>query len=93
LSGSAQPPHLAAGGKSAAAVPTPKECLKNVECFAWTIEAEEALDKLKRILTTASILMPPRPVAPLLLYVAATTQVVSAAIVVERPEEGHALLV
>jgi hypothetical protein len=28
-----------------------------------------------------------------LIYVAATTQVVSAAIVVERREEGHALLV
>jgi hypothetical protein len=29
----------------------------------------------------------------LLIYVAATTQVVSAAIVVERREEGHALLI
>jgi hypothetical protein len=29
----------------------------------------------------------------LLLYVAATTQVISVAVVVERPEEGHALLV
>jgi hypothetical protein len=28
-----------------------------------------------------------------LIYVAATTQVVSAAIVVERREEGHALLI
>jgi len=43
------------------------------------------------MLTTAPILVPPRPVKPLLLYVAATTQVVSAAVVVERPEEGHAL--
>ena len=43
------------------------------------------------MLTTAPILVPPRPVEPLLLYVAATTQVVSAAVVVERPEEGHAL--
>ena len=30
---------------------------------------------------------------PLLLYVAATTQVVSAALVVEREEEGHVLKV
>ena len=30
---------------------------------------------------------------PLFLYVAATTQVVSAVVVVERQEEGHALLV
>jgi hypothetical protein len=65
--------------------------LKKVECFAWTIEAEEALDNLKKALATALILVPTRPAEPLLLYVAATTQVVSAAVVVERPEEGHAL--
>jgi hypothetical protein len=35
--------------------------------------------------------MPPRDGEPLYLYVAATTQVVSAVIVVERTEEGHAL--
>ena len=40
---------------------------------------------------TDPILVAPRPAKPLLLYVAATTQVVSAAVVVERPEEGHAL--
>jgi len=65
--------------------------LKKAERFTWTIEAEEALDKLKRMLTTAPILVPPRPAEPLLLYVVATTQVVSVAVVVERPEEGHTL--
>ena len=35
--------------------------------------------------------MPPTDGEALLVYVAATTQVVSAAIVVERQEEGHAL--
>jgi len=59
--------------------------------LTWTIKAEEALDKLKRMLTTAPIVIPPRPTEPLLLYVTATTQVVSAAVEVERPEEGHAL--
>ena len=59
--------------------------------MTWTIKAEEALDKLKRMLTTAPIVIPPRPTEPLLLYVTATTQVVSAAVEVERPEEGHAL--
>jgi hypothetical protein len=39
------------------------------------------------------ILVPLTEAEPLLLYVAATTQVVSAAIAVERKEEGHALLV
>ena len=35
--------------------------------------------------------MPPADGEALLVYVAATTQVVSAAVVVERQEEGHAL--
>ncbi|XP_021303742.1 uncharacterized protein LOC110430401 [Sorghum bicolor] len=65
--------------------------LKKAERFTWTLEAEEALDNLKRTLTTAPILVPPRPAEPLLLYVTAMTQVVRAAVVVERPEEGHAL--
>jgi hypothetical protein len=37
------------------------------------------------------ILVPPAAGEALLIYVAATTQVLSAAIVVERREEGHAL--
>jgi len=58
--------------------------LKKVERFSWTPEAEEALDNLKKMLTSAPVLFPPQPVEPLLLYVASTTQVVSAAVVVER---------
>jgi hypothetical protein len=65
--------------------------LKKHECFFWTVEAEEALDKLKATLAHAPILTPPQGGEPLYLYVAATTQVVSAVIVVERTEEGHAL--
>jgi len=65
--------------------------LKKAERFTGTIEAEEALNKLKRMLTAAPILVPPRPAEPLLLCVAATTQVISVAVVVERLEEGHAL--
>jgi hypothetical protein len=37
----------------------------------------------------ALILMPPTDKEPLLLYIAATTQVVSDAIMVERQAEGH----
>ena len=33
--------------------------LKKAECFAWTVEVEEALNKLKRMLTTTLILAPP----------------------------------
>jgi hypothetical protein len=65
--------------------------LKKHERFSWTTEAQDALDKLKASLTHAPILTPPQDGEPLQLYVAATTQVVSAVIVVERMEEGHAL--
>ena len=47
----------------------------------------------KQLLTKAPILVPPTKVERLMLYSAATTQVVSAALVVEREEEGHALKV
>jgi hypothetical protein len=49
------------------------------------------MDKLKVTLAHSSILAPPQKGEPLYLYVTATTQVVSAVIVVERIEEGHAL--
>jgi hypothetical protein len=65
--------------------------LKKHEHFSWTAEAQDALDKLKTMLAHAPILTPPQDSEPLYLYVAATTQVVSAVIVVERTEEGHAL--
>jgi ribonuclease HI len=64
--------------------------LKKHERFSWTAEAQEALDKLKASLTHAPVLTPPQDGEPLYLYMAATTQVVSAVIVVERTE-GHAL--
>jgi hypothetical protein len=65
--------------------------LKKHERFSWTVEAQEALDKLKATLARAVILTPPQDGEPLHLYIAATIQVVSAVIVVERTEEGHAL--
>ena len=48
---------------------------------------------VKQLLTKALILVPLTEGEPLLLYIAATTQVVSAALVVEQEEEGHALKV
>jgi hypothetical protein len=67
--------------------------LKKSECFSWTLEVEEALTKLKATLSNSPILVPPTTGEPLLLYVATTTQVVSAVLVVERAEEGHTLLI
>jgi hypothetical protein len=65
--------------------------LRKTERFTWTPEAEEALGNLKVLLTSTPILVPHAAGEALLIYVAATTQVVSAAIVFERREEGHAL--
>ena len=65
--------------------------MRKTEHFTWTPKAQEALDRLKASLTHAPNLTPPTDGEPLYLYVAATTQVVSAVIVVERKEEGHAL--
>jgi hypothetical protein len=65
--------------------------LRKAECFTWTPEAEEALENLKALLTKTPILVPSAAGEALLIYVAATTQVVSAVIIVERREEGCAL--
>ena len=48
---------------------------------------------IKQPMMKALILVPPTEREPLLLYIAATTQVVSAILVVEREEEGHVLKV
>jgi hypothetical protein len=67
--------------------------LREAEHFTWTPEAEESLGNLKALLTNAPILVLPAAGEALLIYVAATTQVVSVAVIVERREEGHTLLV
>jgi hypothetical protein len=67
--------------------------LKKSKHLSWTLEAKEALAKLKATISNSPILVPPTPREPLLLYVATTTHVVSAVLVVERAEEGHTLLV
>ena len=56
-------------------------------------EAQEALDTIKQLLMKAPILVPPTDGEPLLLYIVATMQVVSTALVVEQEEEGHTLKV
>jgi hypothetical protein len=52
-----------------------------------------ALDRLKTLLSSPPVLVAPEPCEPLLLYLVATNHVVSAALVVEREEQGHALKV
>ena len=65
--------------------------MKKTNHFEWTLDAHEALNKVKQLLTKTPILVHPTNGEPLLLYIAATMQVVSAALVVEREEVGHAL--
>ena len=48
---------------------------------------------VKQLLTKAPMLVPPTEGEPLLLDITATMQVMSATLVVEREEEGHALKV
>jgi hypothetical protein len=58
--------------------------LKHQEKFVWTTEADQALAQLKDFLSKPPILTAPRKKEHLLLYLAATTHVVSTAIVVEQ---------
>jgi hypothetical protein len=64
--------------------------LKHQEKFVWTPEVDQALAQLKDFLSKAPVLTAPRKGEQLLLYLAATTHVVSTAIIVERQEDGHA---
>jgi hypothetical protein len=72
----------------------PLYCLmKKSDHFTWTPRAQEALDSLKNMLKSLSILMAPTPEEPMLLYITVTTQVVSVALVVEREEPRRSLKV
>ena len=64
--------------------------LKKQDKFKWSQEAADALEDLKQHLQSPPTLTAPLPGEELFLYIAATTHVVSTAIVVECKEEGHA---
>ena len=66
------------------------QLMKKSSDFTWTEEAQAAFDDLKKQLSPQPVLAAPKEKEPLLLYIAATSQVVSVAIVVEREEEGKA---
>jgi hypothetical protein len=63
--------------------------IKKSDSFHWTDETQKALDDLKALISKPHVLASQEPSETLLLYIAATTQVVSAALVVEREELGH----
>ena len=61
--------------------------LKKKDKFEWTEEANEAFKKLKAYLTSL-VLTPPNKYEDMMLYIAATSTVISTTIVVEK-EEGR----
>jgi hypothetical protein len=63
---------------------------KSDDKFEWTEEADTAFAQLKKVLSTPPVLVAPKEKEPLLLYIAATHQVVSTVLVVERGKEGKA---
>jgi hypothetical protein len=63
---------------------------KSDDKFEWTEEADVAFAQLKKVLSTPPVLVAPNEKEPILLYIAATHQVVSTVLVVERSEEGKA---
>jgi hypothetical protein len=62
--------------------------LKKIGKFEWAEEAKAAFESLKMYLTSSPILTPPKKNEDMMVYISATSTVVSAAIMVER-EEGH----
>jgi hypothetical protein len=63
---------------------------KSDKNFEWTEEADTAFCSYKKVLSTPPVLVAPKEREPLLLYIAATHQVVSTVLVVERSEEVKA---
>ena len=63
--------------------------LRSTEHFEWTYAATAGLEEIKAILATNPVLAAPNTGEPMLLHIAATHQVVSAVLVVERETDGH----
>jgi len=60
--------------------------MKNMGPFEGTPEANQAFQDLKRYLTSPPMMVAPRPLEPLVLYLAATPYSASVALVVVREE-------
>ena len=66
------------------------QLMKKTTHFEWNDQADEAFHQLKKMLTTPPVLVAPTEKELMLLYIAATSRVVSTDIVVQRPEGGKA---
>ena len=65
--------------------------LKKEGPIEWTPEAKATLQDLKKYLSSTPLLVAPKPQEPLLLYLVATNQVVSAALVAQREVDEEAV--
>ena len=63
--------------------------LRCTEHFEWKDAAIAGLEEIKALLATNPILAAPNVGEPMLLYITATHQVVSAVFIVERETDGH----
>jgi hypothetical protein len=60
--------------------------LKKADKFVWDDEGQKAFEALKESLTTTPVMTPPILKETLILYISATTNVVSTVLVAEREE-------
>jgi hypothetical protein len=67
--------------------------LKKPGKFVWDEEAQKAFEALKESLMMPPLMTPPAMGETLLLYISATSNVVSTVLVAEREEEGQTYLV
>ena len=63
--------------------------LRRTDHFEWTDAATAGLEEIKTLLVSNPILAAPNGGEPMLLYISATHQVVSAVLVIEREQDGH----
>ena len=62
--------------------------LRRIDHFKWMDAATAGLEEIKALLASSPIVAAPNVGEPMLLYISATHQVVSAVLVVEREEDG-----
>jgi hypothetical protein len=77
--------HVPAGGTWA----PPVQVVKKSETFHWMDETQRVLDDDKALISKPLVLASLEADETVLLYIVATTQVISAALVVEQEELGH----
>ena len=63
--------------------------LGHTEHFEWTDAATAGLEEIKALLASNPVLTAPNTGEPMLLYIAATHQVVSVVLVVEQERDEH----